>query len=294
MKKFQFGGTGVALVTPFFSGAVDFDSLGAVIDHVISGGVNYIVLLGSTGEAATLTDEEKREIVSFSVKHINRRVPIVVGFGGNDTAAIIRLMNDFNLEDVDGILSQSPHYNKPTQEGIYSHFMELDGAATKPIILYNVPSRTGSNMTAETTARIGRESKNIVAIKEASGNLSQCMEIERDAPEDFVLLSGDDRLTLPMISFGAQGVISVIANALPKQFCSMVRTALDGNFKEAWYGLSALLEIDDMMYIEGNPTGVKSALQSLGVIKSREARSPLMGMTNENHKKLAHLISTLD
>ncbi len=290
--KEQLNGTGVALITPFKNNKVDFDSLRKVIEHIISGGVEYVVSLGTTGETPTLNSSEMIEVLDFTIKVVGNRVPVVAGFGGNNTQAIIDAINSYHFEGVSAILSSSPAYNKPTQEGIYQHFMAIAEVAPVPIIIYNVPGRTASNIEAETTLRLAHSSDKFVAIKEASGNLLQCMKIIRDKPKDFLLLSGDDALALPMISFGGKGVISVMGNALPNEFSTMIRTALSGDFEEATRQHLDLLAINDLLYIEGNPVGIKAAMEIQGIC-SREVRLPLVKLSKKNCDRLKQAIKTL-
>lgn len=285
-------GTGVALITPFRNGQVDFDGLTNVIEHVIRGGVEYVVSLGTTGETPTLSDTEQIEVLDFTVKVVAERVPVVAGFGGNNTQAIIDTIKNYHFKGVDAILSSSPNYNKPTQEGIYQHFMTIAAVTPRPIIIYNVPGRTASNIEAATTIRLAKSSNQFIAIKEASGNLMQCMDISRNKPPHFQLLSGDDALTLPMISFGATGVISVISNAFPNEFSTMIRHALSGNFQTATQEHFALLDINNLLYVEGNPTGVKAACE-IENICSREVRLPLVPFSEGNYAKLKAAIKTL-
>lgn len=230
----QLRGTGVALVTPFAKdGSLDFTALGKVIDHVINGGVEYLITLGTTGETPTLTKDEKIAVIDFTFSHTAGRVPIIVGVGGNSTAEVVSDLQKLPLDKAVAVLSAAPYYNKPSQEGIYQHYMAVAAASPKPVILYNVPGRTGRNMSAATTIRLAKDCPNVVAMKEASGDMAQCMDILRDAPSDFVVVSGDDLLALPQIACGMQGVISVAANAYPVQFSNMVRACLAGNFAEA-------------------------------------------------------------
>ena len=290
MNKFR--GTGVALVTPFANGAVDFVGLAHVINHCIDGGVEYLVSLGTTGESATLTAAESLEVLEFTTKTIAERVPLVAGFGGNNTQALIEKIKAFDFEGVDAILSVSPSYNKPTQEGIYQHYMALAEATPCPIIIYNVPSRTGSNITAETTLRLAHASKKFIAIKEASGNLAQCMDIVKGKPDDFLVISGDDFLTLPMLSFGMDGVISVLANACPRPFSDMVRHALSGDFKTASQLHFSVLDIMNLLFVEGNPAGIKAALEIQNVC-SREVRLPLVQFSEKSYVKMKKAIGEL-
>ncbi len=290
MNKFR--GTGVALVTPFANGAVDYEGLKAVIEHCIEGGVEYLVSLGTTGESATLTPKESLEVLEFTTKTIAGRVPLVAGFGGNNTQAIIDKIKAFHFEGVDAILSVSPYYNKPTQEGIYRHYMALAEMAPRPIIIYNVPSRTSSNITAETTLRLAHASDKFIAVKEASSDLVQCMNIVKGKPDNFLVLSGDDAITLPMLSFGMDGVISVIANAFPRRFSDMVRYGLSGDFKAASKLHFDVLEMMDLLFVEGNPAGVKAALE-LQNICSKEVRLPLVELSEKNYINMKNAIERL-
>lgn len=258
-------GTGVALVTPFTSNmAVDFDGLRQLLDFTIEGGVEYLVVNGTTGESVTTTTEEKAEILAFVKKHVNGRVPLVYGLGGNNTQHVLDTIRKTDLEGIAAVLSVSPYYNKPSQQGIIQHYTQIADACPVPVILYNVPGRTGSNIAPDTTVRLAAH-QNIIGIKEASGNLEQCMHIAKHKPEDFLLISGDDMLTLPMIAFGAVGVISVLANAFPEKFSNMIRLGLSNKFKEASELLFDFVDINPMMYEEGNPVGVKALLERFGV-----------------------------
>lgn len=264
MNKFH--GTGVALVTPFNAdGSVDFDGLKNLINYLIEGKVEYLVSLGTTGEASTLNKDEKKKIWEFTAEINNGRLPLIAGIGGNDTRVIAQNIKDFEVSGYDAILSASPYYNKPTQEGIYQHYKALSESSSLPILLYNVPGRTGSNISAETTCRLATDLKNIIAIKEASGNFDQFNQIMRDKPADFMLISGDDPVAMPMISLGAVGVISVIGNALPKQLSDMIRLCLAGDFAKALPLHLSLIEFTRLMFVEGNPAGAKAALKHFGV-----------------------------
>lgn len=287
----QFAGTGVALVTPFNEdSSIDYNGLERLINHVIEGGVNFLVALGSTGETPTLSNEEQKEVLAFIVSKANGRVPVVCGIAGNNTAQVVENVKNFDLSGVAGILSASPHYNKPSQEGIYQHFKAIATATDKPIILYNVPGRTGSNMAPTTVLRLANEFKNIVAIKEASGNLSQCMDIVKDKPTHFAVLSGDDDLILPQASIGMEGVISVAANSYPKAFTEMVNNALKGDFEAARKGHYALIEGVRLLFAEGNPSGVKCTLDELGVCPAN-VRLPLIKATNDLRSKIKAYIA---
>lgn len=278
-------GTGVALVTPFDSNeAVDYDALGKLIDFDIENGVEYVITLGTTGETPTLTKQEKSDIVNFTYEKVNGRVPVVVGIGGNSTKDVIENLKSFPLEKATAVLSASPYYNKPSQEGIYQHYKALAAASPKPIILYNVPGRTGSNMTAETTLRLAKE-KNIAGMKEASGNMVQCMHILRDRPEDFLLVSGDDHVAMPLIACGMDGVISVAANCFPKDFSEMIRLSLKGDFAAARPLHYKCLEGNDLLFTENNPAGVKAFLYELGIIKN-VLRLPVVPLSDGIHQKV--------
>lgn len=270
----KFAGTGVALVTPFIENLeVDYTNLGQLVSHVSQGGVEYLVVLGTTGESATLSLDEKNEVLAFVKKSNTAGLPIVYGLGGNNTRELLEQMHHTDWQGIDAILSVSPYYNKPSQAGIYEHYKTIADACPVPVILYNVPARTSSNITAATTLKLARH-PNIIGIKEASGDMIQCMEIARSKPDDFLLISGDDLLALPMISFGAVGVISVLANAFPVPFTQMVRSALAGDFQEARQGLYNFLRINPLMYEEGNPVGLKQTLQNLGIC-TKHVRLPL-------------------
>jgi 4-hydroxy-tetrahydrodipicolinate synthase len=278
MEKLR--GTGVALVTPFNNdGSVDYNGLRDLINHLIEGGVEYLVSLGTTGEASTLNKDEKKKVWDFTAEVNNGRLSLVAGIGGNDTAVITQSIKEFQAAGYDAILSASPYYNKPTQEGIYQHYKAISDASTLPVILYNVPGRTGSNVSPETTCRLANDFKNIIATKEASGNFDQFNQIMRDKPEDFMLISGDDPVALPMISMGAVGVISVIGNALPRQLSDMIRLCLNGKFAEALPLHLSLIEFTRLMFAEGNPAGVKAALKNLGICGDY-VRLPLVQVSN--------------
>lgn len=289
----QFKGTGVALVTPFNEdGSIDFDSLTKVIEHDIKGGVEYLVSLGTTGESATLSKEEKLQVLRHTAEVVNGRVPLVAGFGGNDTRELLEAIKAFDFKGYSGLLSASPYYNKPTQEGIYQHYKAVADASPVPVILYNVPGRTSSNVTAETTLRLAREHKNIVAIKEASGNFDQVMQIIKYRPEGFLVISGDDLITLPLVACGADGVISVIANAIPQQFSEMVRLALQNDFVAARKLHYQLTDLTNLLFVEGNPGGVKAVLQDLG-IGTDQVRLPLWRVSDSLKAKLKQELGTI-
>lgn len=276
-------GTGVAIVTPFKkNGDVDFDALHKMIDFVIEGKVEYIVTLGTTGEAPTLAAPEKKDIIKYTFEIVKKRVPVVVGIGGNNTRELIHELETFPIENAIAVLSTSPYYNKPSQEGLFQHYKTLAASSSKPIILYNVPGRTSKNIEAATTIRLANEVENIAGIKEASGDMPQCMKILRDAPKNFLVVSGDDALALPQLACGMQGVISVAANAFPKEFSEMVRSGLNSDFKKAKSINDKLIKAYELMFAENNPAGVKAFLTEMGLIKNN-LRLPLTALS----KKLA-------
>jgi 4-hydroxy-tetrahydrodipicolinate synthase len=275
----QLHGTGVALITPFKSkGDVDYDALEKVINYVLEGGVEYIVSLGTTGETPTLSKYEKTDIVKFTVKAVNDRVPIVVGIGGNNTKELLKDLESFPLDKAVAVLSASPYYSKPSQEGLYQHYKTLAEASPKPILLYNVPGRTGRNINASTVIRLAKEVENIAGIKEASGDMAQCMQILRDAPKDFLIVSGDDALALPQIACGMKGVISVAANAYPKEFSQMIRLCLKNDFAKAKSINDKLIEAYELMFTENNPAGVKALMTKMGLIQNN-LRLPLVPLS---------------
>lgn len=282
----QLQGTGVAIITPFKATMeVDFDALGKLIDFIIEGGIDYIITLGTTGETPTLDTEEQFDIINYTLEKVHDRVPVVVGVGGNNTKEVMENLQSYPLEKAAAVLCASPYYNKPTQEGIFQHYKNLAVASPKPVILYNVPGRTGSNMTAETTLRLAKEVDNIAGIKEASGNMVQCMHILRDRPDDFLVVSGDDHITLPLIACGMDGVISVVANCFPKDFSDMVRYSLQGDFGAARPLHYKCLEGNDLLFAENNPAGVKAFLFELGLIENI-LRLPLVPLSDAVHQKV--------
>ena len=282
----RFHGTGVAIITPFKAdGSVDHAALKTVIDHIINGGAEYIVSLGTTGETATLSSDEKKAVWETTISHVDGRVNLVAGVGGNSTLEVLKDLKKFDSKGFDAILSVCPYYNKPTQEGIYQHYKAIAEESTLPIILYNVPGRTGVNMTADTTLRLAHDFKNIIAMKEASANFDQFNKIIKDKPEDFLFLSGDDPITLPLIAMGAAGVISVVGNALPGIFSTMVRMCLDGKFIEAQPLHYSLTEITGLCFVEGNPGGVKSAMKQLGICGDT-VRLPLVNVSDHTAQQI--------
>ncbi len=285
-------GTGVALVTPFTSSkAIDEPALAKVIEHVLEGGVEYVVTLGTTGETPTLSREEKVRIARFTIDVVNRRVPVVIGAGGSDTREVIREIEKLPTEHSVAILSSSPNYSKPSQEGIYQHYKAIAAASPKPVILYNVPSRTARNVNASTVLRLA-ELPNIGGIKEAGGDMAQCALILRDRQDDFLVVSGDDALTFPQIAMGMQGVISVVANSFPQAFSNMVRAALKGDLKKAKKINDGLIEAYELLFVENNPAGVKAALAELGLIEN-ELRLPLVPLSKQYHDLLKKYVLSL-
>lgn len=279
-------GLGVALVTPFQNGKIDLPALGRVIDHVLTGPVDFLVSLGTTGETATLSWEEANQVVRFTVEHTAGRKPVVCGlFGGNNTQYLIDQMALFDFSGISALLIASPAYNKPPQEGIYQHYMALAEVSPLPIIIYNVPSRTAANISAETTLRLAQESNKFIGIKEASTELMQGMQILKHRPEGFKVWSGDDPTSLALMAAGADGVISVIGNALPQAFGTLVQAALEDDFVRARHYNNLLLDLHHWIYIDGNPAGVKGALELLG-ITNREVRLPLVSLCEENLQRL--------
>ncbi len=291
MEKFK--GTGVAIITPFNQDkSIDYNALEKLVEYLIKNGVDYLVVQGTTGESVTLTNEEKKQVLAFVIKINNNRLPIVLGLGGNNTQAIIDALSTTDFTGVDAILSVSPYYNKPTQEGIYQHYKAIAEKSPLPIILYNVPGRTSSNIAATTTLRLANDFKNIIAVKEASGSLEQCMEIIQQKPEGFLVISGDDALTLPFVAAGGDGVISVIANAFPKGFSDMVNEALKGNISNARKLHYQHFEIIHYLFCDGNPAGIKATLKVLG-ISGDTVRLPLVNVTDATFEKIKALTNKI-
>ncbi|QMU29456.1 4-hydroxy-tetrahydrodipicolinate synthase [Adhaeribacter radiodurans] len=282
-------GTGVALITPFTQDlAIDFDSLKKLLHFTVQGGVDYLVVNGTTAESPTTTDAEKEQILAFVKDFTQGKLPLVYGVGSNDTRSLVETIKKTDFSGIQAILSVSPYYNKPSQQGLYQHYIQLADACPVPVILYNVPGRTASNVTAETTLKLAKH-PNIIGIKEASGNLEQCLQLAKHKSADFMLISGDDLLTVPMISFGAEGVISVLANAFPEKFSKMVKLALDNNFPEATKLLFDFVDINPLMYEESNPVGVKAILEMLGIAQPH-VRLPLVDATMALKSKLQKLL----
>ncbi|MEO6190165.1 MAG: 4-hydroxy-tetrahydrodipicolinate synthase [Saprospiraceae bacterium] len=282
----NFGGTGVALITPFDNEfQIDFESLEKLIEHCIQGGVESLISMGTTGESVTLTPEEKNQVVRFTVEKARGRAQVIVGIGGNNTAELISEMKSLNTKGIDGILSSSPAYNKPSQEGIFQHYMALEKVSPLPMIIYNVPGRTASNILASTTLRLAKASDKFAAIKEASGDLTQATQILCEKPSHFLVLSGDDPLALALIGIGGEGVISVIANAYPKEFSEMIRLALKGNYTLSQKLNNKLFPLHKWLYIDGNPAGIKASANILGLCQNY-LRLPLVPMSNDNFEAL--------
>jgi 4-hydroxy-tetrahydrodipicolinate synthase len=284
MKKFR--GTGVAIVTPFKNdSSIDFSALGRVVNHVITGGVNYIVVLGTTGESVTLTKDEKQAVVCYIKEAIDNRVPLVVGIGGNNTQEVVSQIRNTDMTGVDGILSVAPYYNKPNQRGLYQHFKAVAMSSPVPVILYNVPGRTCSNISAETCLQLAHDFENIAGIKEASGDLEISMKIVKGKPENFSLISGNDMDTLPIIALGGAGVISVLANAFPTQCAEMVNHSLKMNFKAAREIQFRFLEMTELLFIDGNPAGVKAMLNIMNLCQNN-LRLPLVSVTKQMYTRI--------
>ena len=286
-------GMGVALITPFKEDeTIDFDALARLVEHQIKNGTDYLVVCGTTAETPTLTEEEKDEIKSFVVNCAAGRIPIVLGVGGNNTKAVANQLQTKDFTGIDAILSVTPYYNKPSQEGLYQHYAAIAKASPLPVILYNVPGRTGVNMLPETTIRLANEFTNICAVKEASGNFSQIDEIIKNKPADFLVISGDDGITFPLITLGAVGVISVIGNPFPREFSKMVRLALQGEYNNARKIHHRFTELFSLLFVEGNPAGVKSMLAVMGMIENK-LRLPLVPNTIKTYEKIRKVLNEL-
>ncbi len=277
MKKFK--GTGIAIVTPFKNdSSIDFTALGRVINHIIAGGVNYIVVLGTTGESVTLTKDEKQAIIAYVKEAVDGRIPLVAGIGGNNTQEVINNIRHTDLTGIDGVLSVAPYYNKPTQRGLVQHFKAIATCSPLPVIIYNVPGRTGCNVTADTCLELAHECKNIAGVKEASGDLTQIMKIIKGKPENFSVISGDDMLTIPVISAGGIGVISVLGNAFPAACAELVNHALRNNFKAAREIQFKYLEMIELLFVEGNPCGIKAIMSVMNLCQNI-LRLPLVSVS---------------
>lgn len=287
----KFRGMGVAVITPFnSSGDVDFAALQKIIENLITNGTDFLVVQGTTGESVTLKKEEKRAILDFILEINNKRLPVVFGCGGYDTNELLETFEHFDFNGVDALLSVTPYYNKPTQEGLYQHYKMLNAHTPKPIILYNVPGRTGRNMNADTTLRIARDCKNVIGIKEASGSFNQIMSIIQERPSDFLVSCGDDAIAMPAISVGADGVISVVGNAFPKEFSTLIHAALDGNYVEAQKIHYHLLDIIQHLFVESNPAGIKEVMKILNICDNH-TRLPIVPVSKETAQKIYSLLA---
>ena len=294
MANIDLHGMGVALITPFKEDeSVDYEALIRMINHLIDNGTDYIVTLGTTAETPALSEDEKVEITRIVVEQVNRRIPVVLGVGGNCTRNVLNQIEQTNFKGIDAILSVVPYYNKPSQEGMYQHFKAIAKASPRPVVLYNVPGRTGINMTAETTLRLANDFENVTAIKEASGNISQMDDIIKNKPADFQVISGDDGITFPLIALGAVGVISVIGNAFPKEFSRMVRLALAGDYNNARIIHSRFAELFELLFVDGNPAGVKSMLNMMGFIENK-LRLPLIPTRITTFEKIRDVLHKLN
>ncbi|MCD8177761.1 MAG: 4-hydroxy-tetrahydrodipicolinate synthase [Tannerellaceae bacterium] len=294
MADINLKGMGVALVTPFTNDeSVDYDALGRLVDYQLQNGTDYLVVLGTTAETPTLTEDEKKQITDFVVSKVRGRIPVVLGVGGNCTRSVVEKLKTDSFRGIDAILSVVPYYNKPSQEGIYQHYKAVAGATRLPVILYNVPGRTGVNMTADTTLRIAREFKNVVAVKEASGNITQMDDIIKNKPANFNVISGDDGITFPLITLGAIGVISVIGNAFPREFSRMTRLALSGDYASARVIHHSFTELFDLLFVDGNPAGVKSMLNAMGYLENK-LRLPLVPTRITTFEKIRTVLNDLN
>lgn len=294
MADINLRGMGVALITPFKEDeSVDYEALGKLVDYQVQNGTDYLVVLGTTAETPTLTEKEKKEIISLVVTRVRARIPIVLGVGGNCTRSIVEKLKHDNFDGIDAILSVVPYYNKPSQEGIYQHYKAIAEATKLPIVLYNVPGRTGVNMTAETTLRIAREFKNVVAVKEASGDITQMDDIIKNKPANFNVISGDDGITFPLITLGAIGVISVIGNAFPREFSRMIRLGLAGDYNSARTIHHSFTELFSLLFVDGNPAGVKAMLNAMGFIDNK-LRLPLVPTRIGTFEKIRDVLRQLN
>ena len=293
MAEISLKGMGVALITPFKEDeSVDYEALGRLVDYQVQNGTDYLVVLGTTAETPTLTEEEKRNIIDLVVSHVRGRIPIVLGVGGNCTRNVVDQLKHGNFQGIDAILSVVPYYNKPSQEGIYQHYKAIAQATKLPIVLYNVPGRTGETITAETTLRIAREFKNVIAVKEASGNITQMDDIIKNKPDRFNVISGDDGITFPLLTLGAVGVISVIGNAFPREFSRMVRLALAGDYENSRLIHHRFTELFSLLFVDGNPAGVKSMLNMMGFIENK-LRLPLVPTRIVTYEKIRDVLRQL-
>lgn len=293
MADINLRGMGVALITPFKEDeSVDYEALGRLVDYQVQNGTDYLVVLGTTAETPTLTEAEKKKIIDLVVTKVNGRIPIVLGVGGNCTRSVVEKLKNDDFRGIDAILSVVPYYNKPSQEGIYQHYKAIAEATRLPIVLYNVPGRTGVNMTAATTLRIAREFKNVIAVKEASGNITQMDDIIKNKPANFNVISGDDGITFPLITLGAIGVISVIGNAFPREFSRMVRLGLAGDYENARTIHHRFTELFELLFVDGNPAGAKSMLNAMGFIENK-LRLPLVPTRITTFEKIRDVLHQL-
>lgn len=288
-----FRGLGIALVTPFSEdGSIDYEALGAIIEYHISNGADFLCVLATTGETPCLSAEEHYQVKQFIVKQVAGRLPLLMGCGGNNTAAVVEMLKTYDFSGIDGVLSVCPYYNKPSQEGLYQHFKAIAAATKLPVVLYNVPGRTGINLKPETTCRLAADCDNIVAIKEASGSIEQVDEIIKNKPADFEVLSGDDSITFHMIATGAVGVISVIGNALPKEFSRMIRLEFNGEYGAAQKIHHKFTELYSLLFVDGNPAGVKALMCEMGLLKN-VLRLPLVPTRLTTRQKIAQVLKDL-
>lgn len=293
MAGINLKGMGVALITPFKSDkSVDYDALARLLEYQIQNGIDYLVVLATTAETVTLSPEEQVEVRNFVVERVHDRVPMVLGMGSNNTMAVVNAVKTIDLSPFSAILSVVPYYNKPSQEGIYQHYKAIAEASPVPVILYNVPGRTGVNMAPETCLRLARDFENIIGVKEASGNISQMDEIIKNKPRDFMVISGDDGITFPLITLGAVGVISVIGNAFPREFSRMVRLALNGDYEKALQIHHRFTELFSLLFVDGNPAGVKCLLNAMGFIEN-ELRLPLVPTRITTYEKIRNVLNSL-
>ena len=294
MAQNKFKGLGIALVTPFkANGDIDYEALTRLVEYQLQNGVDFLCIMGTTAETPCLSADEKRKLKELLVERVAGRVPLLMGCGGNNTAAVVAELKANNWSGIDGVLSVCPYYNKPSQEGLYQHFKAVAEASPIPVVLYNVPGRTGVNMSAETTLRLARDFENIVAIKEASGNITQMDDIIKNKPDNFDVISGDDGITFPLITLGAVGVISVIGNALPAEFSRMVRMALNGDYEHARVIHHKFTELFKLLFVDGNPAGVKAMLHAMGMIEN-QLRLPLVPTRLTTMEKITAILKELD
>ena len=294
MAHSKFKGLGIALITPFHAdGSIDYDALIRLVDFQLRGGADFLCIMGTTAETPTLSADEKRQLKAVIMERVAGRVPLLMGCGGNCTEAVVNELRQTDWTGIDGVLSVCPMYNKPSQEGLYQHFRTIAQASPVPVVLYNVPGRTGVNMTAETTLRLARDCENIVAIKEASGNITQMDDIIKNKPEGFDVISGDDGITFPLITLGAVGVISVIGNALPREFSRMVRLALNGDYASALHIHHKFAELFKLLFVDGNPAGVKAMLHAMGMIEN-QLRLPLVPTRLTTMEQISNILRELN